>query len=184
LKSFGLESDRKTLLVVGGSLGAKSINLAIDKHLDELLAAGLQIIWQTGKLYVDEAAARTTSKNGVWTNAFITEMEKAYAAADIVVSRSGAMSVAEMCVAGKAVIFVPYPFAAEDHQTVNAMQLVNKNAALIIKDSDAGASLASMVIALSKDDKRLNELENNIRALAIRDADSRIAQEIISVLKG
>ena len=184
LRYFSLEPGKRTVLIVGGSLGARSINLAIDSYLDQLLDANLQIIWQTGKLYVDEAAKRTQGKKGVWTNAFITDIEKAYAAADVVVSRSGAMSVAEMCVAGRAVIFVPFPFAAEDHQTVNAMQLVNKNAALIIKDAEAATKLGPMIIELAKNEKRISELEKNIAQLAVKDADTKIAQQIISELKG
>src|SRR6185503_10293804 len=128
---FSLDESKKTVLVVGGSLGAKSINEAIEKHLAELLNAGLQVIWQIGKNY----QPKVTSGPGVWINAFITDMEHAYAAADMVVARAGAMTVAELCVVKKPVLFVPYPFAAEDHQTVNAQQLVNKNAALMVKDS-------------------------------------------------
>jgi UDP-N-acetylglucosamine--N-acetylmuramyl-(pentapeptide) pyrophosphoryl-undecaprenol N-acetylglucosamine transferase len=134
LKFFSMDETKKTVLIVGGSLGAKSINEAIDKGLDDLVKAGLQIIWQTGKPYAAQAAERVKGKQSVWVNEFITQMEYAYAAADIVVARSGAMTVAELCVARKPVLFVPYPFAAEDHQTVNAMQLVNKNAALMVKD--------------------------------------------------
>jgi len=184
IKSFFLDESRPTVLIVGGSLGARSINQAIDKHLDELMNAGLQLIWQTGKLYVDQAAERTKDKKGIWTSEFITDMEKAYAAADIVVSRSGAMSVAELCVAGKAVIFVPFPFAAEDHQTVNAEQLVNKNAAMMVKDNEVMEKLSGLIIQLAADGKKINELKNNIAAFGIRDADKRIAAEIISVLKG
>jgi UDP-N-acetylglucosamine--N-acetylmuramyl-(pentapeptide) pyrophosphoryl-undecaprenol N-acetylglucosamine transferase len=175
---FSLDPARKTVLVVGGSLGAKSINEAIDKHLDDLLAAGLQLIWQTGKHYAVKALQRTEGKKGVWTDAFITQMEYAYAAADIVISRSGAMSVAELCVAGKAVLFVPFPYAAEDHQTVNAMKLVKDKAALIIKDSEALDTIVPMVIALSGDEERMNELKRNITAHVIKDADKRIAEEI------
>ncbi len=115
---------KKRYLVVGGSLGAKSINEAIDKNLDQLLNAGLQLIWQTGKPYAAKAKEHIAGKASVWVNDFITQMEYAYAAADIVVARAGAMTVAELCVVKKPVLFVPYPFAAEDHQTVNAMQLV------------------------------------------------------------
>jgi UDP-N-acetylglucosamine--N-acetylmuramyl-(pentapeptide) pyrophosphoryl-undecaprenol N-acetylglucosamine transferase len=165
--------------VVGGSLGAKSINEAIDKGLDELLGAGLQIIWQTGKPYSEKAKERVMGKQGVWVNDFITQMEYAYAAADIVVARSGAMTVAELCVAKKPVLFVPYPFAAEDHQTVNAMQLVNKNAGLIVKDSEAGQKLVSMTIDLSKDTAKQEELKKNIAALAITNADMKIAEEVL-----
>ena len=134
---FSLDEAKTTVLVVGGSLGAKSINEAIDKGLDLLLDAGLQIIWQTGKPYAEKGKQRAVGKQGVWVNEFITQMEYAYAAADIVVARAGAMTVAELCVAKKPVLFVPYPFAAEDHQTVNAMALIKKNAALMVKDTEA-----------------------------------------------
>ena len=178
IKFFSLNEGKKTVLVVGGSLGARSINEAIDKHLDQLLAAGMQVIWQTGKQYVPKAAS---SKN-VWVNAFINQMEYAYAAADIIVSRSGAMTVAEEAVVKKPVLFVPYPFAAEDHQTVNARQLVNKNAALMVKDNEALDKVVPMVIELSKDENRQAELRKNIGLMAITDADKRIAKEILNSL--
>jgi UDP-N-acetylglucosamine--N-acetylmuramyl-(pentapeptide) pyrophosphoryl-undecaprenol N-acetylglucosamine transferase len=178
IKFFGLEEGKKTVLVVGGSLGAKSINEAIDKHLDELLNAGLQLIWQTGKQYSSKAAINKS----VWINAFINQMEYAYAAADIVVARSGAMTVAELCVVKKPVLFVPYPFAAEDHQTVNAQQLVNKNAALMVKDSDALDKVVPMIIDLAKNESRQAELKRHIGELAITNADKRIAEEIIKSL--
>jgi UDP-N-acetylglucosamine--N-acetylmuramyl-(pentapeptide) pyrophosphoryl-undecaprenol N-acetylglucosamine transferase len=178
IKFFSLDEDRKTVLVIGGSLGARSVNQAIDKHLNELLGAGLQIIWQTGKMYTPTAVMN----KAVWVNAFINQMEYAYAAADMVVSRSGAMSVAELCVAKKPVLFVPYPHAAEDHQTVNAQQLVNKNAALMIKDDEALDKVVPMILELAKDEGRQAELKKNIGALAITNADERIAGEILKSL--
>ncbi len=179
LKFFSLDEHKITVLVVGGSLGAKSVNEAIDKGLDEILNAGIQLIWQTGKPYAEKAKERTAGKGGVWVNDFITQMENAYAAADLVVSRSGAMSVAELCVAKKPVLFVPYPFAAEDHQTVNAMQLVNKNAALMVKDNEAAEKLVFMTIELAKDVSKQNELKENIAVLGVINADVRIAEEIL-----
>ncbi len=179
LKFFSLDETKKTVLVVGGSLGAKSINEAIDKGLDELLNAGLQVIWQTGKPYAVTAKQRANGKASVWVNEFIMQMEYAYAGADIVVARAGAMTVAELCVAKKPVLFIPYPFAAEDHQTVNAMQLVNKNAGLIVKDSEAKDKVVPMIIDLAKDENKQNELKKNIAAFAITDADKRIAEEIL-----
>ena len=178
-KFFSFEETRKTILVVGGSLGARSINEAIDKGLDEILNAGLQVIWQTGKPYADKAKERARGKRSVWVNEFITQMEYAYAAADIVVARSGAMTVAELCVAKKPVLFVPYPFAAEDHQTVNAMQLVKKNAALMVKDNEVMQKLVFMTIELSIDESKQDELKKNIGALAITDADMKIAEEVL-----
>lgn len=179
LKFFSLDEDKTTVLVVGGSLGAKSVNEAIDKGLDEILNAGIQLIWQTGKPYARKAKERTAGKRGVWANDFITQMENAYAAADVVVSRSGAMSVAELCVAKKPVLFVPYPFAAEDHQTVNAVQLVNKNAALMVKDNEVAEKLVFMTIELAKDVSKQNELKENIAVLGVTNADIRIAEEIL-----
>jgi UDP-N-acetylglucosamine--N-acetylmuramyl-(pentapeptide) pyrophosphoryl-undecaprenol N-acetylglucosamine transferase len=179
---FSLEENRKTVLVVGGSLGAKSINEAIDRGLDDLLNAGLQVIWQTGKPYAEKAKGRVAGKRSVWVNEFITQMEYAYAAADIVVARSGAMTVAELCVIKKPVLFVPYPFAAEDHQTVNAMQLVKKNAALMVKDNETQQKLVFMTIELSMDTSKQDELKTNIAALALTDADKKIAEEILKVI--
>ncbi len=179
---FSLDEQKKTLLVVGGSLGAKSINEAIDKGLDDLLKAGLQIIWQTGKPYATKAVERAVENKNVWVNDFITQMEYAYAAADIVVARSGAMTVAELCTAKKPVLFVPYPFAAEDHQTVNAMQLVNKNAALMVKDNEVMQKLVFMAIELSMDEGKQNEFKKNIAPLGITDADEKIAEEILRLI--
>jgi UDP-N-acetylglucosamine--N-acetylmuramyl-(pentapeptide) pyrophosphoryl-undecaprenol N-acetylglucosamine transferase len=183
IKFFGLDENKKTLLVVGGSLGAKSINEAVDKGLDELLNAGLQLIWQTGKPYATKAKEHTAGRSSVWVNEFITQMEYAYGAADIIVARAGAMTVAEICVVKKPVLFVPYPFAAEDHQTVNAMQLVKKKAAMIIKDGEAPDKLVPMTIQLAKDESRQLEMKANISALAIIDADKKIAGEILKAIR-
>jgi len=182
IQFFSLNEMKKNVLVVGGSLGAKSINEAIDMHLDELLKAGLQIIWQTGKPYAATAKKRCEGKSGVWVNEFISQMENAYAAADIVVSRSGAMTVAELSVAKKPVVFVPYPFAAEDHQTVNAKRLVEKNAAMMIKDSEVKEKLLQTIIYLANNETMQNEMRSNIAKLAITDADIRVADEVLKVL--
>jgi UDP-N-acetylglucosamine--N-acetylmuramyl-(pentapeptide) pyrophosphoryl-undecaprenol N-acetylglucosamine transferase len=179
LKFFSLDETKKTVLVVGGSLGAKSINEAIDRGLDNLLNAGLQIIWQTGKPYLARAKERTMGKKSVWVNEFISKMEYAYAAADIVVSRAGAMTVAELSFAKKSVLFVPYPFAAEDHQLENARKLEKLNAALIVKDSEVMMKLVFMTIEISMDESKQAELKKNISALAIKDADKKIAEEIL-----
>lgn len=179
VKFFSLDESKKTVLIVGGSLGARSVNEAIDKGLDDLGRAGIQLIWQTGKLYIDKAKERVAGRPGVWVSDFISQMEYAYAAADVVVSRSGAMAVAELCVAGKPALFVPYPFAAEDHQTVNAELLVNRNAALMVKDTEASQKLVFMTIELSKDESKQQELKENITKLAIKNADETIAKEIL-----
>jgi UDP-N-acetylglucosamine--N-acetylmuramyl-(pentapeptide) pyrophosphoryl-undecaprenol N-acetylglucosamine transferase len=182
IKFFSLNEEKKTMLVVGGSLGAKSINEAVDGGLDKLLAEGIQVIWQTGKPYAEKATERIAGKQGVWANDFITKMEYAYAAADVVVARSGAMTVAELCTVKKPVVFVPYPFAAEDHQTVNAMQLVNKNAALMVKDSEVAEKLVTTAIELSANKTRQEELITNISPLGITNADERIAAEILRLI--
>ena len=182
LKFFGLRTEQKTVLIIGGSLGAKSINEAISKHLDELLNNGLQLIWQTGKPYALKGKERAIDIPNVWVGDFINQMEYAYAAVDIVISRAGAMAIAELCVAEKPVLFVPYPFAAEDHQTVNAKNLVEKNAALMVRDNEAIDKLVPMIIDLSKNDIKQNELTQNIKKLAIKNADETIAGEIIKTI--
>jgi UDP-N-acetylglucosamine--N-acetylmuramyl-(pentapeptide) pyrophosphoryl-undecaprenol N-acetylglucosamine transferase len=179
---FGLNPAKKTVLSIGGSLGAKSINEALDKDLEEFEKNNLQLIWQTGKPYAAKGKERAGGKSNVWVNDFINQMEYAYAAADLVISRSGAMAIAELCVTGKAVIFVPFPFAAEDHQTVNAQSLVNKKAGIMIKDGDALTQLVPLVIALSKDENKQQELKSNISKLAITNADEIIAKEILNTI--
>ena len=182
VRFFDLSESKKTVFVVGGSLGAKSVNEAVDKYLDLLLNEDLQLIWQTGKPYAGKAKERAAGKTGVWVNDFITQMEFAYAAADMVISRAGAIAIAELCVMKKPVLFIPFPFAAEDHQTVNAMSLVNKNAALLVKDSEAMDKAIPEIITLAKDERKQNELKNNISQLAITNADDKIADEIIKSL--
>lgn len=179
IRFFSLDEAKKVLLVVGGSLGAKSINEAIGAGLDRLTNAGLQLIWQTGKPFAEQAQKMAAGKSGIWVNEFIPKMEYAYAAADMVVARSGAITVAELCTVKKPVIFVPYPFAAEDHQTVNAKQLVNKNAALMIKDNEAGNSLVSRVLELAANTAKQEEMKKNMAPLGITDADEKVATEIL-----
>ncbi len=182
LSFFGLTSNKTTVLSIGGSLGAKSINEAIATNISAFEQNNLQLIWQTGKPFVTIAKAAVANNKNIWVNDFITEMQNAYAAADVVISRSGAMAVAELCVMKKPTVFVPYPFAAEDHQTANAMQLVNKQAALIIKDDEAKEKLVATIIALAKDDQKQEELKQNIAAFAITNADERIVDEILKTL--
>ena len=182
IKFFGLAENKKTVFAVGGSLGAKSINQAISKHLDELLTSGLQLIWQTGKPYAEQAKEETKGRSSVSANEFITQMDCAYAAADVVISRSGAMAIAELCVARKPVLFVPYPYAAEDHQTVNAQNLVNKNAALMVTDNEALDKVVPTIIELANDGNKQAELIENIGRLAITDADKRIAEEVLKLI--
>lgn len=179
VKFFGLQPGKKTLLVVGGSLGARSINEAVERGLNDLIGIGLQIIWQTGKTDANKWKEAANNQPSVWVNEFITEMEKGYAAADIVISRAGAMAKAELCAVKKPVLFVPFPFAAEDHQTVNAMNLVEKQAALMVKDSEAFDRLVPTIIELAKNEKEQNELKENIAKYAVVNADEHIAKEIM-----
>ena len=175
---FGLEQTKTTVLALGGSLGAKSINEALLAHLDYFALNNLQLIWQTGKATgaVYKEAAR--SHLNIWVDEFITRMEMAYAAADVVISRAGAMAVTELCVAKKPVIFVPFPYAAEDHQTVNAQHLVDKEAALMIKDSEAKEKLSAAIVSLAANAALQEKLKTNIGRLAITNADEVIAREV------
>ena len=190
LRHFGLNPSGPVVLSTGGSLGAKGINQAIAAHLDEFGQRDIQLIWQTGKPFAAEAVALVAAHNAakpaghgdIWTNDFIPQMEYAFAAADVVISRSGAMSIAELCVVAKPVVFVPFPFAAEDHQTVNAQHLVDKKAALMVRDSQAKDSLVSTTIGLVQDKALQQQLKENIGRLAVRDAAGLIANEILATI--
>lgn len=182
IQYFGLDPSLKTVFSTGGSLGARGINEAIDMGLDLFEKNNIQLIWQTGKPYANRAKEICSGRRNIWTNDFISEMEYAFAAADVVISRAGAMAITELCVAKKPVVFVPFPFAAEDHQTVNAQNLVMKNAAIMITDGEANEKLVPAAIALSKDERKQRELANNIGKLAIIDADKRIAQEVLNAI--
>lgn len=184
LSFFGLKHHKKTLLVVGGSLGARSINEAIGKGLNELVRNDLQLIWQTGKTDAGKWKELAAGQADVWVSDFITQMENGYAAADIVISRAGAMAKAELCVVKKPVVFVPYPFAAEDHQTVNAMNLVEKHAAMMVKDNEVQEKLLPEIISLAKNEVKQKELSENISRYAIVNADDEIAKEIFKNLAG
>ena len=179
LQYFGLSTEKKTVLIVGGSLGSRSINQAIFNGLQLLIENNIQVIWQTGKFNFHSFKALHNVEKGIWVNDFIGEMEMAYAAADVVISRSGAMSVAELCVVQKPVIFVPFPFAAEDHQTVNAKQLVKYNAALMIPDSMVQEQLVEKAIELIKDENQQQELKNSIAKFSVKNADKKIASTIL-----
>jgi UDP-N-acetylglucosamine--N-acetylmuramyl-(pentapeptide) pyrophosphoryl-undecaprenol N-acetylglucosamine transferase len=176
---FNLDQNKKTVLVTGGSLGAKGINEAIGANINAFEQNDVQLIWQTGKPYAETAKQIATGKKNIWVNDFIVQMEMAFAAADVVVSRSGAMSIAELCVAKKPVVFVPFPFAAEDHQTVNAQNLVSKNAGLVVKDSESKEKLLPVVIELIKDEAKQKLLIENISKLAVTGADKKIAAEVL-----
>ncbi len=183
LKFFNLDPHKKTLLIIGGSLGARTINESIAAGLKKFADEEIQILWQTGKNYfptAKETAAAFVSKH-IYAFDFITKMDLAYAAADCVVSRAGASSVSELCVVGMPCILVPSPNVAEDHQTKNAMALVNKNAAILIKDSDAAAKLVEAAITLLKDSSKQSELKKNISSLAFYDSANKIAKEVLKL---
>jgi len=179
---FGLNPEMKTVLVIGGSLGAKSINECIDAQLEDLLGQSVQVIWQTGKPYYQQAILRGTQyADKVKVYEFIADMDYAYAAADVVISRAGALAIAELCIAGKPVVFVPYPFAAEDHQTSNAAALVNGNAAMMVKDNDVKAELLKKVKEILSDADKQAHMSAHLKAMAIKDADERIANKVIAI---
>jgi UDP-N-acetylglucosamine--N-acetylmuramyl-(pentapeptide) pyrophosphoryl-undecaprenol N-acetylglucosamine transferase len=180
---FGLETDRKTILIVGGSLGALSINKGIANGMQSLLNSDLQIIWQTGKTFIDQAKELVDSlfTRRVFVSDFIYEMGQAYSAADLVVSRAGALSVSELSLAGKASILIPYPFAAEDHQTQNALSLSSQNAAFLVKDAEISEKLIDSIIELSENEGRLRILSENIVKFAKPYAAKEIVEEILKI---
>lgn len=180
-KHFGLDSTKPTVLVIGGSLGALSINKAVQNGLTVLLSNGIQVIWQTGKGYIEEAKKTTAGVAGVYVSDFIYEMDKAYAAADVVVSRAGALSVSELSLVGKAAILVPFPFAAEDHQTKNAESLSKKEAAILLPDSEVNDNLILTVTLLINDHAKVNAMETAIKAFAKPNAAKEIVNQIIRI---
>lgn len=182
LAFFNLADTKTTILAVGGSLGAASINNALMEHLGAFEKNNLQLIWQTGKTNADIYKNAATSYKNIWVDSFITQMEYGYAAADIVISRAGAMAVTELCVLGKAAVLVPFPFAAEDHQTANAMQLVNHSAAKIIKDADAQSLLVKTILDLSANPMEQENMKGQIKKMALRNADEFIANQILASL--
>ena len=190
---YNLSPDKKTIFVVGGSLGCRTLNECMKKAIsqtdlfkDQVQGGkGYQVIWQCGKIYKDEIAAFMEGRNesNVFWSDFIQRMDLAYAAADVVVSRAGAGTISELCVAGKCTIFVPSPVVAEDHQTHNAMALVNKNAALMVKDAEALEKLLPCVEQLLADEQAIKGYEGNITALAKKNAAADIAAECLKLAK-
>lgn len=184
LRSFHLDMNKKTILILGGSLGARTINQCVMSHLEEIKTSGVQFIWQTGKFYIEEAH-QAVSQAGelpmLHVTDFISDMAAAYCAADLVISRAGAGSISEFCLLQKAVILVPSPNVAEDHQTQNALALVNKNAALYVKDADAKEILLTKAIKAVKQPELLNNLSKNIAELAFTDSANVIAKEVIKL---
>lgn len=182
---FGLSPEKKTLLVVGGSLGARTINRSIENGLDKILSSGVQLIWQTGRYYHEEALKRLKAYHGmpVWCSDFISRMDYAYSAADLVISRAGAGTISELCLLKKPVVLVPSPNVAEDHQTKNALALVNREAALMVTDQEAPQQLVDKALATLADDALLANLSQNIVKLAYHDSAGKIADEIEKIIK-
>ena len=180
---FGLDPNRKTLLVVGGSLGARTLNQATAAALSRLHDADIQLLWQTGKLYFPEAQQQADQAAGHHALEFIQRMDLAYAAADVVISRAGALSVSELCLTGKASILVPSPNVAEDHQTKNALALVSKGAAVLITDEHAPERLYDEALRLLADPERQQQLSTRVRELARPDATMTIVDELLKLVK-
>ena len=180
-ESFGLAPDKKTVLIIGGSLGAKTVNESVLAHLDEIRNSNVQLIWQTGKYYsqsIAEALGQTDKVPNMKVMDFISNMDNAYAAADIVVSRAGASSISELCLLGKPCILVPSPNVAEDHQTKNAMALSTKDAAIFIADKDAREQLIGVALKTVEDDVKLASLSENVKKLAFHNSADVIAEEV------
>ena len=184
VQSFGLDPQKQTILILGGSLGARTINQCLMLNLQKIKDSGVQFIWQTGKIYIDEVQ-NTVAKFGklpmLYVTDFISDMAKAYTAADLVISRAGAGSISEFCLLKKPIILVPSPNVAEDHQTQNALALVNKNAALYVKDADANEKLLDTAIATVNQPELLKNLSTNIAELAFTDSANVIAKEVIKL---
>lgn len=186
LTYFGLKADKPIVFVVGGSLGTRTLNNMMKANVDRITSEGnIQVIWQTGKFYEREMTEfmQSRSSEGIWRGAFIDRMDLAYAVADVVVGRSGAGTVSELCLVGKPAIFVPSPNVAEDHQTKNAMALVRKDAALLVPDSEAVTALFPVVDQLLADPARMQRMAANIKALGIADSADRIVDELLAVVQ-
>jgi len=186
LEYYKLDPNKKTLLIVGGSLGARTINESVMGHIDELEAAeDIQVIWQTGKYYYKQILERLNDRklHHVQIHEFVNQMNYAYAVADLIISRAGASSISELCLLQKAVILVPSPNVAEDHQTQNALALVKEDAAVMIRDSDAGNELIQKALELIQQPEVLKKLSKNIFGLAQQNSAGRIADEILKLIK-
>ena len=184
VRSFGLDPEKKTILIIGGSLGARTINQCVLSHLDLIRSSGVQFIWQTGKIYIDDARRRVAEAGELpmlHVTDFISRMDLAYSAADLVISRAGAGSISEFCLLRKPVVLVPSPNVAEDHQTKNALALVDKGAALYVKDSEAQEKMLATAIDAVNDAPRLRTLSENIAKLAFYNSADRIADEVLAL---
>ena len=184
-ETFGLNKGKKTVLVIGGSLGALTINESISANLDYFAGNDIQLIWQTGKWFYEKAKTRVKEVDSplIKVYEFIYDMDQAYALADVIVSRAGAIAVSELCIVGKPCILIPSPNVAEDHQTKNANALVSKNAALMVKDAEAKERLIPAIDELMNDEGLRKELSSNLQSMGIRDADKRIVEEVEKLVK-
>ena len=185
-KAFQLDPEKKTILIIGGSLGARTINESILQHLSDIRNSDVQFIWQTGKVYKEAIAKRLEGEESLanlHVTDFISDMASAYAAADMVISRAGASSISEFCLLGMPVILVPSPNVAEDHQTKNALALVNKQAAVYVKDAEAPEKLINTALSIVNDESKLNELHQNILGMALKNSAERIAEEVLKIAK-
>ena len=185
IQKFGLDPHRKTVLVLGGSLGARTLNLAMVHHMVNLEKEGYQVLWQSGKFYFKEMelALATVGLTHIHLQEFISEMDLAYAAADVIVSRAGALSVSELCLVGKPVIFVPSPNVAEDHQTKNATACVKQGAAVLLADADAVTKFKEYIDDLLQHEDKANALAEALKKLAMPDAANALVNELELLLK-
>jgi UDP-N-acetylglucosamine--N-acetylmuramyl-(pentapeptide) pyrophosphoryl-undecaprenol N-acetylglucosamine transferase len=181
LAYYNLDPNKKTILILGGSLGARRINQLIEKELEFFASQNVQLLWQCGKFYLEEYQ-KFNSAN-VQVMAFVERMDLVYAAADIVISRAGASSVSELCIVGKPVIFIPSPNVAEDHQTKNAQSIVDKNGAILIKEKELDSAFESTFSNLITNENKQNELSQNIKKLALPNATKAIVEEILKLIK-
>ena len=181
IQFFNLDPNKKTLLVLGGSLGARRLNQLIEKELPKILSQNVQVIWQCGKLYIEDYKKHAAAH--VQVTAFIERMDLAYAAADIVISRAGASSVSELCIVGKPVIFIPSPNVAEDHQTKNAQSIVDRKGAIMLKETELDSEFSLVFEALLKDKGKQIQLRENIKQLAMPEATKKIVDEIVKLIK-
>ena len=181
IQYFKLDPNKKTLLVLGGSLGARRLNQLIKKELPKILSQNVQVIWQCGKLYFEDYKKDAAAY--VQVSAFIERMDLVYAAADFIISRAGASSVSELCIVGKPVIFIPSPNVAEDHQTKNAQSIVDRKGAIMLKETELDSQFSLVFEALLKDEGKQNQLRENIKQLAMPQATKKIVDEIVKLIR-
>ncbi len=183
IRFFGLDERKQTVLVFGGSLGASSVNRAMTQIVNDFTGSGIQVIWQMGESDYSDIKDKTKGRNVGWIGAFIERMDYAYAAADVVVSRAGATTIAELTRVGKPAVLVPYPFAAADHQTINARTIAETGAAVIVPDKDVNTSLGKTILEILKDRERMEVMSKASKALGRPNAGRAIAEKILSFVK-